>query len=106
MGCNLCRKKGYQKVNYLAPDEKEINFKDYSSPNDEPLSIIESKQNFLNFVQLVEYINLLDQFTIETSTVNSERALKTKFSGKDEFLTKEISLEEFQSFIENKIFTL
>ena len=106
MGCKLCRKKGYQKVNYLAPDEKEINFKDYSSPNDEPLSIIESKQNFLNFVQLVEYINLLDQFTIETSTVNSERALKTKFSGKDEFLTKEISLEEFQSFIENKIFTL
>ena len=48
MGCNLCRKKGYQKVNYLAPDEKEINFKDYTSPNDEPLSIIESKENFLN----------------------------------------------------------
>ena len=24
MGCNMCRKKGYQKVNYLAPDEKEI----------------------------------------------------------------------------------
>ena len=106
MGCKLCRKKGYQKVNYLAPEEKEIKFKDYSSPNDQPLIIIESKHNFLNFVQLVEYINLLDQFTIETSTVNSERALKTKFSGKDEFLTKEISLEEFQSFIENKIFTL
>ena len=34
MGCNQCRKKGYQKVNYLAPDEKEISFKDYSSPND------------------------------------------------------------------------
>ena len=106
MGCNLCRKKGYQKVNYLAPDEKEINFKDYTSPNDEPLTIIESKENFLNFVQLVEYVNLLEQFTIESSTVNSERQLRTKFSSKDEFLTKEISLEEFQSFIENKIFTL
>jgi hypothetical protein len=106
MGCNLCRKKGYQKVNYLAPDEKEINFKDYTSPNDEPLTIIERKENFLSFVQLVEYVNLLEQFTIESSTVNSERQLRTKFSSKDEFLTKEISLEEFQSFIENKICTL
>ena len=106
MGCNQCRKKGYQKVNYLAPDEKEIQFKDYSSPNDEPLSEIEIKQNFFNFVQLVEYINLLDQFTIESSTVVSQSPMRIKFSSKDEFLQKAISLEEFQSFIENKIFTL
>ena len=106
MGCHMCRKKGYQIVNHLAPEEKEIKFKDYSSPNDEPLSIIENKQNFFNFVQLVEYINLLDQFTIETSTVSSKNAMKIKFSSKDEFLKKEISLEEFQSFIENKIFNL
>jgi hypothetical protein len=102
----MCRKKGYQKVNYLAPDEKEIDFKDYSSENDQPLILIESKQNFFNFVQLVEYVNLLDQFTIESSTVRSESTFRTKFSSKDEFLTKEISLEEFQSFIENKIFKL
>jgi hypothetical protein len=106
MGCHMCRKKGYQIVNHLAPEEKEIKFKDYSSPNDEPLSIIENKQNFFNFVQLVEYINLLDQFTIETSTVSSKNKMKIKFSSKDEFLKKEISLEEFQSFIENKIFNL
>ena len=106
MGCNMCRKKGYQKVNYLAPDEKEIEFKDYSSPNDQPLSIIETKNNFFNFVQLVEYLNLLDQFTIQSSTITSEQTLRTKFSSKDEFLNQEMSLEEFQSFIENKIFTL
>ena len=106
MGCNMCRKKGYQKVNYLAPDEKEIEFKDYSSPNDQPLSIIETKNNFFNFVQLVEYLNLLDQFTIQSSTITSEQTIRTKFSSKDEFLNQEMSLEEFQSFIENKIFTL
>ena len=106
MGCHMCRKKGYQKVNYLAPEEKEIKIKDYSSPNDEPLAIIESQQNFFNFVQLVEYINLLDQFSIESSTVKSQQPMKIKFSSKDEFLQKEISLEEFQSFIENKIFNL
>ena len=104
MGCTLCRKKGYQKVNYLAPEEKEIVFKDYSSENDQPLSIIENKQNFFNFVQLIEYMNLLESFTIETSTIKSEGPYKTKFSLKDEFLTQEISCEEFQSFIENKIF--
>ena len=102
----MCRKKGYQKVNYLAPSEKEIDFKDYSSPNDEPLNIIEGKQNFFNFVQLIEYINLLDQFSIQSSTVSSEGTVRTKFSSKDEFLKQEISSEEFQSFIENKIFTL
>ena len=102
----MCRKKGYQKVNYLAPTEKEIDFKDYSSPNDEPLNIIESKHNFFNFVQLIEYINLLEQFTIQSSTISSEGKVRTKFSSKDEFLKQEISLEEFQSFIENKIFTL
>ena len=106
MGCNICRKKGYQKVNYLAPEEKEIDFKDYSSQNDQPLSLIEKKENFFNLVQLVEYINLLEQFTIESSTVLSNSIKKTKFSSKDEFLTQVISLEEFQSFIENKIFTL
>ena len=94
MGCHMCRKKGYQKVNYLAPEDKEIKIKDYSSPNDEPLAIIESQQNFFNFVQLVEYINLLDQFSIESSTVKSQQPMKIKFSSKDEFLQKEISLEE------------
>ena len=104
--CNMCRKKGYQKVNYLAPEEKEITFKDYSSPNDEPLSVIETKHNFFSFVQLVEYINLLEQFTIESSTIPSDAEMRTKFSSKDEFLNQEISTDEFQSFIENKIFTL
>ena len=106
MGCNMCRKKGYKKVNYLAPTEKEIEFKDYSSPNDQPLSVIETQNNFFNFVQLVEYVNLLEQFNIISSTVPSDSTRRTKFSSKDEFLNKEISQEEFQSFIENKIFTL
>ena len=106
MGCNLCRKKGYQKVNYLAPDEKEINFKDYTSPNDEPLSIIESKENFFNFVQLVEFVNLLEQFDIETSGVITDEPMHSNFSSKDEFLFKSLTLEEFQSFIENKILIL
>ena len=55
MGCNFCRKKGYVRINYLAPDEKEIVLKDYSSPNDALLSIFESKQNYFTQIQLIEF---------------------------------------------------
>ena len=106
MGCNFCKKKGYQKINYLAPQEKEIEIKDYSSPNDKDLEILETKMNFFNFVQLVEYVNLLEQFSIETSTIITDEPMHTNFSSKDEFLNQDISIEEFQSLLENKIFYL
>ena len=93
-------------MNYFAPDEKEIKFKDYSSPNDHLLGEIESKQNFFKYIALYEYINLLDNFTVENSTVRSDFPKKNRFSSSDEFYQKDIAKEEFQSFIENKIFKI
>ncbi len=106
MGCNYCKKKGYQKINYLAPSEKEIPIKDYHSENDKHLELIETKYNFFNYVQLVEYVNLLEEFSLETLTVVTDEPMRTNFNYNDPFLTTEISLEEFQSFIQNKIFNL
>ena len=106
MGCNCCKKKGYQKINYLAPSEKEIAIKNYYSENDKQLEIIETKFNFFNYVQLVEYVNLLEEFSLETSSLVTDEPMRTNFNYNDLFLIKEISLEEFQSFIENKIFNL
>jgi hypothetical protein len=106
MGCNMCKKKTYQKINYLAPEDKEIEIKDYSSQNDKNLEILETKNNFFNFVQLVEFVNLLEQFSIETSTIITDEPMRTKFTSTDEFLNQDINVEEFQSFIENKIFNL
>ena len=106
MGCNFCRKKGYERVNYLAPEEKEIVLKDYSSPNDELLNILESTYNYFTQVQLVDFINLLEQFSLETSGVITDEPMHSNFSSKDEFLFKSLTLEEFQSFIENKILIL
>ena len=93
-------------MNYLATDEKEISFKDYSSPNDAPLSEVESFNNFFKYVTLYEYINLLDSFTVENPTNENNLPKKSQFSNIDDFYQKEISVEEFQSFIENKIFNL
>jgi hypothetical protein len=106
MGCNMCKKKTYQKINYLAPEDKEIEIKDYSSQNDKNLEILETKINLFNFVQLVEFVNLLEQFSIETSTIITDEPMRTKFTSTDEFLNQDINVEEFQSFIENKIFNL
>ena len=93
-------------MNYLATNEKEISFKDYSSPNDAPLSEVESSNNFFKYMTLYEYINLLDSFTVENSTIESDLPKKSQFSNMDDFYQKEMSVEEFQSFIENKIFNL
>ena len=103
--CNCC-KKDSQKMNYLAPQEKEIAFKDYYTQNDEALYEVESNQNFLKYISLYEYLNLLDSFTVENSTIKTELPNKLIFSSKDEFFQKDMSIEEYQCFIENKIFKL
>ena len=106
MGCNFCRKKGYTKINYLAPNEKEIDIKDFSSENDKHLEIIEKTNNYFKFVQLVEYVNLLEQFSIETSTIITDEPMRIKFNYNDQFLSESMNIEEFQSFLENKIFNI
>ena len=104
MGCNFCRKPEFTKrINYLAPDENEIILKDYSSPNDILLDIIETKQNYFTQIQLVDFVNLLEQFNIETSGVITDEPMHTDFSSDDEFLEKYMTLEEFLNFIDNNI---
>ena len=106
MGCKLCKKKGYQKINYLAPQEKEIKIKDYTSEKDNNLEILEIKYNILNYVPLVEFVNLLEQFNLDTLNIITDEPMRTKFGYNDEFLNKPINRNEFQNFIENKIYDL
>ena len=108
MGFHFCRHKEelITRMNYLAPEENEIVLKDYSSPNDALLDIIESKQNFFTKIQLVDFVNLLEQFDIETCGVITDEPMHTYFSSEDEFLDKSMELKEFIFFIENNILTL
>ena len=102
-----CSKSASKKGNNLAPKEKEISFKDYYLPNnDESLYEVESNQNFLKYISLYEYLNLLDIFTVRNSTLKTELPNKYIFTSKDAFYQKDVSIEEFQCFIENKIFKL
>jgi hypothetical protein len=108
MGFHFCRHKEelITKMNYLAPEENEIVLKDYSSPNDALLDIIESKQNFFTKIQLVDFVNLLEQFDIETCGVITDEPMHAHFSSEDEFLDKSMELKEFIIFIETNILTL
>ena len=55
----------------------------------------------MTYIQLVDYINLLENYSIETATVPFSGKMRTEFSGKDAFLSQTMSVDEFQSFIEN-----
>lgn len=109
MGLNICcSKRTSQNSNYsLSPsNEKEISPQKFTSQNDKYFDEIETKYNVLTYIQLVDYINLLEYFSSETATVQFSGKMKTEFSGKDKFLSQTISIDEFQSFIENKLYKI
>ena len=87
----------------IAETEEEIEFPYYSSLSDNHLEILEKNNNIFRYISLVEYINLLSYFTLETSATPFEGPYKINFSFKDKFLSDYINQELFQSFIENTI---
>ena len=105
MGCNLC-KKITQRENDFCPNEKEIKFLDYKSTYNDLLEIIDNQYNFFTYISLIEYMNLLEYYTVETSTIAFEGNMRNNFSSNDKFLTQTLTIDEFQSFIENKILNI
>lgn len=105
MGFDVCCEKKPPKETFsLAPlNEKEIVPQKYHSSNDSFFDEIETKNNVLTYVQLAEYLNLLENYSLETATLPFEGTMKLEFSSKDLFLAYIMSVDEFQSFIENKI---
>ena len=107
MGTFLCCKKFSEDTSSVfAPGENEIEFPEYSSHSDSYFILIETKYNLLNHVQLLDYINLLESFTLKTATIHSNVKYRSNFSSKDEFLNTIMHQDEFHSFIENKLLNI
>jgi len=109
MGLDLCCEKKIAKNSYksLAPsNEPDISEQKYVSEKDDYYEVVEKTNNVLTYIQLIDYMNLLENFTLETATVQFAGKLKTQFSRKDAFLSQEINIDEFQSFIENKLYQI
>ena len=107
MGLNICCEKRFAKteIHSLAPpNEREISPIRFTSPNDSFFEDIETKYNVLTYIQLVEFLNLLENYSIETATLTFTGKMRTDFSKNDPFLSATMNVDEFQSFLENKIF--
>ena len=109
--CGCCNCFGNQQkatnVVQIAPmTEREIPKYKYSSTYDSYFNDLEGKYNILTYIQLIDYINLLEYYSIETATLPFDRPLKTEFSSKDAFFDQPISIDHFQSFMENKLFKI
>ena len=103
MGINCCKETQKEDPNVLAKGEQEIDFAEYTSSNDKLVQKIEQNYNLLTHLQLYYYLNHLDTFSIETATLKMDpKEFKTEFSSKGEF-DKLITVDEFQSFLENRI---
>ncbi len=87
----------------MAKNEEEIQFSQYSSLSDSQLEILEKDNNLFRYITLVEYINLLSYYTLETANIPFDGPYKITFSYKDEFLSQYFCEELFQNFIENTI---
>lgn len=107
MGACCNKRKDQDSLMSIAPlDERDLTPQKFSSSYDDIYKVIEIKNNFLTYITLVEYINLLEKYTIESATNPFEGNMKTNFSSKDEFLVSIVSEEEFHSFIDNKLFEI
>ena len=109
MGLDLCCEKKIAKNSYKSLDpsnEPDISAQKYVSEKDDFYEEVEKTNNVLTYVRLIDYMNLLENFTLETATVTFGGELKTQFSRKDAFLSQEMNVDEFQSFIENKLYQI
>ena len=60
----------------------------------------------MNHIQLLDYMNLLEFYSLKTATINFEGKYRSDFSATDDFLSEIISDSEFQSFIENQLLSI
>ena len=101
-----CKKEPEDTSGVFAQGESEINFPIYTSSSDEYFTLVEKDFNLIVYIQLLEYMNLLETFTIQTATVPFEGNYRHDFSSKDPFLDNVMNQGEFQSFIENKLLSI
>jgi hypothetical protein len=98
----LCNKRKKLALNDDIDVETEIKIKKYKSSFDKEFSKLESIYNYLTFITFKDFVFVLNKFSLENAV--NEEDYNNKELNFDKILIDNISIDEFQSFIENKIF--
>ena len=86
MGICLCCKKTLEVTSSVfAPEEQEISSDEYESRSDSYFTLVEGRYNLINYVQLSEFMNLLEAFSIQTATIHFEGKYRSNFHQKMNF---------------------
>ena len=107
MGFDLCCQKKLSKkelYSFAPTREKEILRIKYKSNYDFLFEELEHKYNILGHIQLIDYVNLLNNYEPETATLNLTGVMKKDYSHHDYSLSYVMTVDIFQNFIENKLY--
>jgi len=107
MGFDLCCQKKLSKkelYSFAPTREKEILRIKYKSNYDFLFEELEHKYNILRHIQLIDYVNLLNNYEPETATLNLTGVMKKDYSHHDYSLSYVMTVDIFQNFIENKLY--
>ena len=107
MGLDLCCQKKLSKkelYSFAPTREKEILRIKYKSNYDFLFEELEHKYNILGHIQLIDYVNLLNNYEPETATLNLTGVMKKDYSHHDYSLSYVMTVDIFQNFIENKLY--
>lgn len=100
----LCCKKKQQQLSELIETEKEIIIPSFSSSNDKEFSKLETTYNLLREINFLDYAMSLVNFSVENATLPDDYSKRPEsYEKSNPELTKPMSSDIFQSFIENKI---
>lgn len=102
---SLCEKTtGTTETETVKEQEREIPLPTYSSNVDDAVKLMEDKYMYLKEIHFLEYVYSLSIFSMENATLEDNYANKpVSYSCQDPWFNEEISEDNFQVFIDNKI---
>lgn len=108
MGCCQTKSDG---INIFVPNEQEINIRPFSSTMDANFQLVETSYNILSYLSLMDYVNLLNDFSSTRSELPSKSDIKsdnksdyiTELSNDEDFMHDQMKKNDFLIFLQQNV---
>ena len=105
MGQLCCKKNIVLSEDINAISQPEIKIPTYTSSYDKEYVKLEKDYNLIKNINFMDFMFMLTQFSMDNATINDDYSKAPKeYTRNDPFFTENLSMDYFQTFIENKIF--